>query len=72
VKVSGKVLKQMMIDQGVTLEVLASRLGVTKKRVNDVLKKGLGSYLYYCDWHLAITGIDIYRSDQHDLLGGVK
>jgi predicted transcriptional regulator len=64
-RISGSTIKAMMRSHRVTIATLAERLGVTQKRVRQVREQGLDSYLHYCDWHEAITGINIYRPDQY-------
>ena len=59
---SGARISSLMRANHVTIAALAARIGVTQTRVRQVRASGLQSYLIYCDWHEAITGINIYRS----------
>ena len=59
---SGARITSLMRVNRVTIEALAARMGVTQTRVRQVRASGVPSYLMYCDWHEAITGLNIYRS----------
>ena len=59
---SGSRIKKLMRVNHVTIAALAASMGVTQTRVRQVRAAGVSSYLLYCDWHEAITGINIYRS----------
>ena len=51
----------------VTIATLSARMGVTQTRVRQVRASGVSSYLVYCDWHEAITGINIYKGETHEV-----
>lgn len=59
---SGARIKKLMRVNRVTIAALAARMGVTQTRVRQVRASSVPSYLIYCDWHEAITGINIFRS----------
>ena len=59
--VTGNSITQLMQSNKITISALAARMGVTQKRVREVRAFGVNSYLIYCDWHQAITGINIYK-----------
>lgn len=61
--ISGQTIKSMVRTHRVTIAALAGRLGITQKRVRQVRERGLDDYLRYCDWHEAITGINIFNPD---------
>ena len=59
--VSGYSITRLMQSNKTTILELAARMGVTQKRVRAVRASGVNSYIVYCDWHQAITGINIYE-----------
>ena len=65
---SGARITSLMRVNHVTIAALAARIGVTQTRVRQVRASGVPSYLIYCDWHEAITGINVFsRKDTYYL-----
>ena len=58
--ISGNIIRSLMRGNRTTIAALAERMNITMARVHHVRTHGVASYAQYCDWHQAITGMNIF------------
>ena len=59
-------LAKIMRANGVTIAVLAARMGITQKRVRALRAADALHYATYCDVYQSVTGVNIFDRAFYD------
>lgn len=61
-------LTSLMRTHKVTIRQLAARMGITMTRVREVRAMGRVSYLSYCDFTEAVTGVSVFNPARYEAM----